>query len=81
MGHFLNISPLEWVAITVVITMVLTAELINTSIEGIVDLISPEKNKIAGKVKDAAAGAVLISAIGSLITGLIIFLPKLLSIL
>jgi len=81
LGFCLQISSLEWVAIVIVISMVLAAELINTSIEIIVDMVSPERNKQAGIIKDIAAGAVLITAIGALITGLIIFGPKLLELI
>ncbi|MBP1593702.1 MAG: putative diacylglycerol kinase [Bacteroidetes bacterium] len=50
-------------------------EAFNTSIERLVNLVSPQENNIAGDVKDIAAGAVLICAIAAAIVGLIIFLP------
>jgi diacylglycerol kinase (ATP) len=78
MGMYFKISNLEWVAITFCITLVLAAETFNTCIEKLTDIISPERNKNAGEVKDLAAGAVLIAAIGAAITGLIIFIPYLL---
>jgi diacylglycerol kinase (ATP) len=53
-------------------------ELFNTGIETLVDLISPEYNKLAGHVKDISAAGVLIMAIFTVVTGAIIFLPKLL---
>lgn len=81
LGFILNISSLEWVSIIIVIGIVLTSELINTALELLVDIISPEKNKTAGRVKDLAAGAVLISAIAALIIGIIIFLPKIIKLL
>jgi diacylglycerol kinase (ATP) len=77
-GYALHISKDEWLWITLCITMVLVAELFNTAIEFLVDLVSPEYNKKAGLIKDMSAGAVLITAIGALIIGLIIFVPKLL---
>ena len=52
------------------------AELFNTALETVVNLVSPEKNELARKAKDISAGAVLIVAIFSAIIGLIIFLPK-----
>ena len=55
---------------------VFITEMINTSIEKLADLIKPEKDKRAGIIKDLAAASVLIAAIAALITGLIIFLPK-----
>jgi diacylglycerol kinase (ATP) len=55
--------------------VVMAAEGFNTSIEKVVDLVSPEYHPIAGMAKDIAAGAVLITAIGAAIIGLIIFIP------
>lgn len=81
LGFLLEISWLEWISIIIVIGMVLAAEIFNSSIEELTNLISPEKNKIAGIVKDISAGAVLILAISALITGTIIFLPKILALL
>ncbi len=77
MGFTLKIAIWEWVAISIVSTIVLAAEAFNTAIENVVDIASPEYNKLAGRAKDLAAGAVLISAIGAAICGLLIFLPKL----
>jgi diacylglycerol kinase (ATP) len=78
MGYSLHISTNEWLWIILCIAMVLVAELFNTAIEFLVDLVSPEYNKKAGLVKDMSAGAVLITAICALLVGLIIFVPKLL---
>ena len=50
-------------------------ELFNTAIEKLVDLVSPERHPVAGRVKDIAAGAVLICAVAAAIIGLIIFIP------
>jgi len=58
------------------IGMVVGAEMINTAIENVVDLASPDQHPLAGKAKDIAAGAVLICAIISVIIGLLIFVPK-----
>ena len=76
MGCILDISPFEWMVIAVVIAGVFVSELFNSAIESLVDLCSPEFNKKAGRIKDMAAGAVLMAAIGALASGLIIFLPK-----
>ena len=81
MGFFLKISVSEWQWIALCITLVLTTEIFNTMIETLVDLVSPGYNEKAGRVKDMSAGAVVITALFSLITGLIIFLPKLLLLL
>lgn len=75
-GFYFQISYAEWILIVLAIGFVVSAELFNSAIEFLTDLISPQKNTIAGNVKDIAAGAVLISAISAAIIGLIIFLPK-----
>lgn len=75
-GFIVNLNPVEWMIIITMIVIVISAELFNTSIETVVDMISPEKNEKAKVAKDVAAGAVLVLAIGSVIIGLIIFLPK-----
>lgn len=75
-GFVVNLNPVEWMIIITMIVIVISAELFNTSIETVVDMISPEKNEKAKVAKDVAAGAVLVLSIGSVIIGLIIFLPK-----
>ncbi len=80
-GFFFHISKAEWFVVMIVTGLVFTAELFNSAIESVVDLISPEYHKKAENAKDYAAGAVLIAAIISAIAGLIIFAPKLLAIL
>ena len=81
LGFLLKISSFEWVAIIIVIGLVISAEIFNTSIEELVNLVSPNKNEKAGIIKDLAAGAVLILAITALLTGLIIFIPKIISLI
>ena len=76
-GSFFGLSKTEWIAITIVIGAVLSAEAVNSSIESLADLVSPEYNEAIKKTKDLAAGSVLIMAIAAAIVGLIIFLPKL----
>lgn len=73
---YLKISYSDWLWISLAIALVLILELLNTAIEVLVDLVSPEKNAKAGAIKDLAAAAVLIASIFALITGLIIFVPK-----
>ena len=77
-GFFFQISTAEWIACILCFGLVFTTEMINTAIESIVDLVSPTRQELAGKAKDIAAGAVLISALVSAIVGLIIFVPKVL---
>ena len=76
-GFYFGLSEVEWIAVMIVIGAVLSAEAVNSSIESLADLVSPEYNEAIKKTKDLAAGAVLIMAIVAAIVGLIIFLPKL----
>lgn len=78
-GYLLDISRTEWIIIVLCIGMVIAAELFNSAIEKLVDLVSPEWHPIAGKVKDIAAGAVLVCAITAAIIGLVIFVPPLIA--
>lgn len=80
-GTLLKISKIEWIICVILFALVISAELINTAIETIVDMITMEKNEKAKIAKDVAAGAVLVNAIGSTIIGLIIFIPKIINIL
>jgi diacylglycerol kinase (ATP) len=81
LGFWLKISYFEWIAVVIVSATVIAAEMINTAIEGLTDLISPEYQNKAGFVKDIAAGAVLVLAIAAALTGAMIFLPKLADLL
>jgi undecaprenol kinase len=73
---YFKLSTIEWCFILVSIGFMFTAELLNTAIEYLTDLVSPEFNDLAGKVKDIAAAAVLCAALVSASVGLIIFVPK-----
>lgn len=73
--------PERMVAIILCFGVVLAAEGFNTAIERLVNLVSPERNPIAGDVKDIAAGSVLICAIVAAIVGIIIFMPYVLAVL
>jgi len=75
LGFLFGITTSEWCIIILCFMVVMAAEGFNTSIEKVVDLVSPEYHPIAGMAKDIAAGAVLITAIGAAIIGLIIFIP------
>ncbi len=77
-GFLLGITRVEWLIIILCIGVVIAAELFNTAIERLVDLVSPGRHPIAGQVKDIAAGAVLVCAAAAAIIGLIIFVPYLL---
>lgn len=72
-GIFFNISATDWIIICLCIGIVLSAELMNSAIENIVDLVSPEHHPRAGKIKDLAAGAVLILSLMTAVVGIIVF--------
>ncbi len=74
----LNISRMEWLMLLFIIFWVISLELINTVLEELVDLVSPEMRPHAKVAKDVSAAVVLLGAILSVIVGFILFLPKLL---
>ena len=75
-GLLTGLSVLEWCVIVVVIGLVIAVEMLNTALERVVDLASPDIHPLAKQAKDIAAGAVLVIAVMSVIIGLLIFLPK-----
>jgi len=80
-GVFFKIANIEWIVITICIGAVLAAELINTAIEGLCNIIHKEEHPVIKLIKDVSAAAVLIVAITSIICGAVIFIPKILSII
>ena len=78
LGIYFKISVTEWCIIAIAIALVISAELFNTAIETLVDMVSPEKNPKAKLAKDISAGAVLATAIGAAVAGGIIFVSKIL---
>jgi diacylglycerol kinase len=74
-GLLFGITNIEWLFITVISSVVLFAELINTAIEKFLDWLEPNHHDIVKIVKDVCAGAVLVSSMGAVIVGLIIFIP------
>ena len=72
-GFYLSITSIEWCIILMCIALVIALELVNTALENLVDLVTLERKPLAGKIKDIAAGAVLIVSILSIIIGVIIF--------
>lgn len=80
-GWCLAVSALEWCVLALSVALVWVSEAINTALEFTVDLLSPDHHPIAGKAKDVAAGAVLLAASMAMLTGVIIFVPKILAAL
>lgn len=76
-GCVLDITRTDWMIVTLCIGMVIAAELFNSAIEKLVDLVSPQRHPLAGQVKDIAAGAVLVCAATAAVIGLIVFVPYL----
>jgi diacylglycerol kinase len=74
---WLGLNRYDWALIVIAIAMVWTAEFINTALEAIVDLASPEQHALARISKDVGATAVLIAAGSAAIIGLIILGPPL----
>ncbi|MEA3209245.1 MAG: diacylglycerol kinase [Chthoniobacter sp.] len=77
LGFVLELARWEWCAIVGAIGLVWAVEGVNTALEAVVDLASPQQHPLAGRAKDIAAGAVLCAAISAAIVGAVIFLPKL----
>lgn len=75
-GFFFHISISEWITCLILFGLVLSAELVNTSIETTIDLCMPHMHPKAKIAKDTASGGVLILAIVSFIIGCIVFIPK-----
>ena len=76
-GILLKLSTLEWSLLLLVVGFVWAAEIINTAIEDLVNLVSSENTPSAKRIKDISAGAVLVSVIVSIVVGLLIFGPRL----
>lgn len=80
-GVLFNISYSEWLFVILAIGMVAVAEMINTSIEAVTDLVTDKWHQEAKNAKDIAGGMVLAACFFAAVMGLIIFLPKILSFL
>ena len=79
-GVWFAITPAEWALVVLSIAAVISAEAMNTAIEHIADLISPEYHPLVKKAKDVAAAAVFLLATGAAVIGTIIFLPRIIAL-
>lgn len=77
MGLWLHLPLRDWAVLVLTIAMVWTAEFINTALEAVVDLASPQRHPLAKAGKDVGAGAVLIATLASIVIGLLILGPPL----
>jgi diacylglycerol kinase len=75
-GLLVHLSKTEWLICLVLFGLVISLELVNTAVEAVVDLVTEERKPLAKIAKDAAAGAVLVSAIMAAIIGFWIFIPR-----
>jgi diacylglycerol kinase len=78
MAWWLHLSMSDWAVLLLTIALVWTAEFINTALEAVVDLASPQQHPLAKVGKDVGAAAVLIAALTSILVGLLILGPPLL---
>jgi len=82
LGIVLKITPVEWLVLVIVIVLVIAGEIFNSSIEAVCDLLRFKLNLSYYEtywIRNFAAGAVMVLAIGSLVVGIIIFAPKIIS--
>ncbi len=79
LGAFLGLSNIEWLLLTFTIFYVITLELLNTVLEAVVDLVSPEVKNKAKVAKDVSAACVLLAAFLAVIVGAVLFIPKMLT--
>lgn len=77
LGAWLRLSAVEWVLIIAAIALVFAGEMLNTVVELTVDMVTVERNPLAKRAKDVAAGAVLVAAAAAALMGLIILGPRL----
>ncbi|MDR3592415.1 MAG: diacylglycerol kinase family protein [Negativicutes bacterium] len=77
LAAYFRLSAAEWGLLALTIAGVIAAELFNTAVEAMVDLVSPQVHHLAKTAKDAAAGAVLVMALASLAVGYVLFFHRL----
>lgn len=76
-GFYVQLTATEWCLVALAAALVLGAEALNTAVEVLTDLVSPDFHPLAGLAKDTAAGGVMACALGAAAVGLIIFVPYL----
>ncbi len=81
LSHTLGLGRLETAIVVLATVIVIVAEMVNTALEHLVDLVTAEYHPLAAKVKNMAAGAVLAAAVGAAVVGIMIFGPRLVSMI
>ncbi len=81
LSHALGLGRVETAIVVLATMIVIVAEMINTALEHLVDLVTAEYHPLAAKVKNIAAGAVLTAAVGAAVVGIMIFGPRLVSMI
>lgn len=80
-GCVFSISAWEWCAIVMCIVGVISAEALNSAVEALADKVCREHDPLIGRAKDFGAAAVTLLAVGAVIVGCVIFIPKFISLL
>ena len=75
-GYYMEFTYTDWCLVVLAMGLVIGLEVMNSATEELVNFVSPEKRKVAGRIKDMAAGAVLVAAIAALVLAAIIILNK-----
>ena len=75
-GFTLRLSALEWALLVLVVTLVVAAEAMNTAIEALCDIVHPDHSEAIRRVKDTAAGGVLLCAIGAVIVAVLVLAAR-----
>ncbi|MCL1855333.1 MAG: diacylglycerol kinase family protein [Clostridia bacterium] len=79
-GALLALSPLEWMLCVLLFGLVFMAELFNTAVETVVNMVTEDYHSRAKRAKDMAAGAVLVASVTAAVIGALIFIPKVLAV-
>lgn len=77
LGIYFSLSRIEWAVLTLVISLVLIAEIANSAVERVTDVLKPRINAYVKEIKDIMAAGVLLASLAAIITGMIIFFPYL----
>ena len=80
LGVWLRIDFTQWAVVVLCMGVVLAGECMNTALEAVVDLASPESHELAKRAKDCAAGAVLIESIAALFVAAFVYLPPMIAL-